>query len=124
MIDFRYNKEENIVYVDRRNGVSLDEIIRYVENIDFSYQDLQNLYIIEDIRHSVSKFELDDYSIICNEIKKRASKYDEVRHAVIVDNPSNTVLSILFESFSEPIENYFYKTFSTIDLAKNWLMLD
>lgn len=119
MIRFNHNKEDNIIYVERRGEIVLNDIIKYVEGIDQNFQSLEKLYIVDDMRNSTSKLTVADNPIIIDEIKKRISKYVEVRCAVLVDKPFDTALSLLYENLSSSIKNYSYRTFSTKDAAKN-----
>lgn len=121
MITFSYNKEENIFYIERRDEIELDDLIKYIEGIDQYSKNMDNLYILDDIRNSISKFTIEDIPTIIDEVKKRISKYKEVRCAVLVDKPFDTALSMLYENLSSIIENYLYKTFSTTEAGKNWL---
>lgn len=122
MISFSYNKAENIIYAERRGEIGLEEVLTYIKCIDQNHQRLQNLYIIDDFRQSTSVFTRDEYPAMVEEISRRVNRYKQVKHAVIVDNPTETVLSILFEMISDSIENYTFKVFSTSEAAKHWLM--
>jgi len=121
MINTNYNQDEDIVYVERFDEIDLQELLTYIISLDQEYKDLGSLYILDDIRDSTSKYEAKDYPVIIGEIQKRIKKYNEVRCALVVDTPFETVLSILYEDISKSVDNYNYKTFSTIEAAKSWL---
>lgn len=122
MIKFTHIKEDNIIYVERHGEIVLEDIIKYVEDIDQFALDLEHIFILDDMRNSTTKFTIVDNPIIIDEIKKRISKYVEVRCAVLVDKPFDTALSILYENLARSVDNYSYKTFSTKDAGKKWLM--
>ena len=79
------------------------------------------MYIVDDLRASISKYESKDYPLIIEEIKKRIGQYKEVRIAVLVMTPQDTALSLLYEQIAQSVENYNYKTFSTLEAGRNWL---
>lgn len=121
MIEFRYNSEEDIIYLERSGDISLQDVLSCINSINQNFQSLQKLHIIDDLRHSVSTFKKEEYPVMINELKKRVNRYNQVKHAVIVNNPSDTALTILFAMKSKSIENYSFKIFSTIEAAKYWL---
>lgn len=122
MIKSFYNPDENIIYVERYGNIFLNELLDNVHKIDHQYRHLSELYILEDVRNSNSKFTIHDLPMLAEEIKNKAVHYNEIRCALITDSPSNTVLSFVFEELVNQIENYSYKTYSTVDAAKYWLL--
>jgi hypothetical protein len=121
MITSSYNREENIIYVKRLDEIGIQDLLTYINRIDQDFQHLGNLYILDDFRNSTSKYEANDFPDLIGEIQKRIFKYNEVRLAIVVDVPFDTALSILYEELSKAIENYNYRTFSTMEAAKSWL---
>ena len=121
MITISYSRDEDIIYVKRTDEIDIQDLLKYVISLDQDYKDLGKLYILDDIRNSTSKFEAKEFPILIGEIQKRIIKYKEVRCALLVDAPFDTALSILYEDISRAVDNYYYKTFSTIESAKIWL---
>lgn len=121
MITSKYNKEENIIYVERKGDISIKDLLEYIEELDYKYNDLKTLLLIDDLRNSVSTFLGNDYSSIIKEIETRIKRYDKVKCAVIVNQPKETALSILYKMTSKSIDKYAYETFSTLEAAKRWL---
>ena len=123
MINVKFNKEENIIYVERIGATSLHDILLHIKDLEQRFNDFRNLYIIDDLRKSTTVINRKDLAIIFVEIKKIAKRFDQVKNAVITDNPMNITSSILFENTSKGLKNYSYKTFSTFEAAKHWLDL-
>lgn len=121
MINFNYRKEDNIIYVKRQGEINFDDLLLYIGDMDEKIPLLKELYILDDFRESRPKFTASEYPKLVEEIKKRVKKYTKVQHAVIVNNPSNTVLSVIFEGLSVIIDKYAFKTFSTPEAGKFWL---
>ena len=119
MIEYKYNKKEEIFYVKRYGEVSLDDIIEYINNISIQSLNYKSLYLLTDTRESITKFNIEDFPFILSEIKKQLHNYEEVKDAIIVEAPLNAAFSTFFENMSNKLENYHYKTFSTVAAAKN-----
>ena len=122
MIRYNYNKEENIIYVERHGDIILNDIFKYILDIDKNYQSLKNLSILDDVTKSTTKYTIIENSVIIEEIKRKLSKDTEVRLAILVDKPIETAYSMMFERLSMNIENFNYGTFSTKEAAKKWLL--
>ena len=121
MINTDYNQEDHIVYLRREGEIKIQDLMSVTKSVSHSFQNLQSLHIIDDVRNSISNFNSNYYPILIKEIGKVAKSFSEVRHAIIVDTPSDTVLSIMFEEISRNLDNYSYKTFSTEEGAKGWI---
>lgn len=121
MITTRYVKDQDIIYVERTSEIGLQEILAYIKSFDHDFKNFKDLYILDDFRDSISLFNKGDYPIMIQGLEKRLNRYDQVKHAVLVHNPSDTALSILFEMISKVLINYSYKTFSTEGAAISWL---
>lgn len=123
MISSAFIKSDNILYFKRGSEITPQDLLLTIKEIDQNYRNNNRLYIIEDIRQSFAKLaiEIEEIPIIINELKKHICNYKEVRCAVIVNTPIDTVLSFLYEDLSKDLENYKYKTFSTTEAATKWL---
>jgi hypothetical protein len=124
MIEITYNKDEDIIYVKRSGEIYLLDLVDYAIRIDEEFNELKNLYIIEDTRGSITKHnQKDDFYLIINEVKKRIHNYHKVKVAIIVDNPGDTALAFLYERLSKEVNNYYFKVFMTLKASKAWLKL-
>ncbi|MCU4175970.1 hypothetical protein [Carboxylicivirga sp. N1Y90] len=121
MITSRYDKDEDIVYVERHGNVDINDLVKYVVSLDHDFNHLNSLHIIDDLRNSTSTFKQKEYPAIIKEIEARIKRYDKVKCAVVVEKPKETALSILYKMTSKSIDKYTYETFSTLEAAKRWL---
>lgn len=121
MIETCYSKEENIVYQFRKGSVGLLELMDNIDKLNEEYSHLALINIVDDIRGSTPDFMEQDFGMILMAIKSHSVNYKRINCAVIVNEPHNAALSIMFESEALIIDNFFYKTFSTAKAAKEWL---
>jgi len=123
MIVSKYNKEDNIIYMHRSGDVYLEDIITNIKNNGKNLQSLKNVFVLEDIRESTTKFKEKDYPKIVEEVKNVLVNIKKIYSALVVENIQDTALSLLFEMISENVSGYEYKTFCTVDAAKKWLFM-
>ncbi len=121
MIESSFNQEENIIYVKRSDEVDLEELMSHIIRLDKTYNGIKKLNLIDDFGDSVSKFQIQDFPDVIEDLKKRIQAYDHVNHAVIVTKPLDAALSYMFTLTSQSISNYTYRTFSSLKAAKSWL---
>ena len=122
MIEFSYNRDDEIIYVRRSGDVHFQDLIDYVLRLDNEFSDHSRVYILDDTRGSTPVHDhTNNYRQIAEEIKKRISGYAEVKHAVIASSPGNTALNIIFEILTSEIENYQFRVFSTLEASTVWL---
>ncbi len=114
-------EEAGIFYVTRVGEITLQDIKSYIDQFDKSFKHYKRLFLIEDANQAIPKYKAEGLEEIHEEIKTRIGKYDIVKVAVIVNNPINTALSMLYANLSETIKNYHYKTFSTLEAAERWI---
>lgn len=121
MINFNYDKDEQIIYIDRQGKIDIQDLLTLAMNIIKSFPDPGNMLIIDDTRNSCLNFEADGIAILSEEIGKLAKYYKMVKHATIVESPVDTALNVLYEQLILNNENYFFKTFSTMNAARSWI---
>jgi hypothetical protein len=124
MIKFYYSTDDNIIYVKRTDEISLKDLFEYILAIDENFNGLNELRIVDDLTNSVRQSDEDDYSTLINEIKKRLIKYTKVKHAVIVNAPTETALSFLFQDTAKELNNYIFRAFCTFEAGKTWVTQD
>jgi hypothetical protein len=122
MIELSYHKDEDIIYVRRSGDIHFQDLIEYVLRLDNEFNAHDRLYILDDTSGSTPRHDhTNNYRQIAEEIKKRISRYTEVKHAIMASSPGNTALNIIFEALTSEIENYHFKVFSTIEASMVWL---
>ena len=122
MIEFSYNKDEDIIYTKRSGDIYFQDLIDYVMRLDEEFNDFNRVYILDDTRDSTPMHNhTNNYRQIVGDIKEIMSGYSEVKHAVIASSPGNTALNMIFEKLTREIENYHFRVFSTTEASKFWL---
>jgi hypothetical protein len=51
MIKTSYSQKVDIIFVERFDEIDLRELLTYIKNLDQDYKDLENLYVLDDIRN-------------------------------------------------------------------------
>jgi hypothetical protein len=69
---------------------------------------------------AVFNFTIEDLEIIVEENIKSLEKYDSIIDAIIIDDPKNTVLSMLYLELAKP-NKYRFEIFATKSAALDWL---
>ncbi len=121
MIHSSYKQGENILYMDRKDEIKMQDLFALVQDTISNYRDIKCLYILDDARNSTPKFSSQDYPELSKRVSDGLKHFLEVRHAILVDSPMNTALGILFEGIANEIPSYSFKTFFSEEDAKNWL---
>jgi len=113
------------------------KIIRYKHSGDIKKDDIgeawnnflgmiefteQKYNLLSDYRDSVFIANQSDIDIICTFLSNIKNIIDGKKQAIIVDNPSNTALSYIFEDQIYKQTNFIVKIFSTEEAAINWLI--
>jgi len=121
MIHSDFDKEENILYMDRRDEIRIGDLFALVRDTVSNFKDLKCLYILDDARDSKPQFSSRDYPDLSRKIGDAMNHFKEVRHAILVDTPMNTALGILFEKIATETKGYTFKTFFSEAEARKWL---
>lgn len=104
MINISYNKEDNIILVERSGDIHIRDLMDYFKRIDEEYGEHKKLYIFDDTNGSVSKFDhRDEYILLINDMKKRVDHFQGVYVAIVADTPSNTALSDIYKMMTSKI---------------------
>lgn len=124
MIDISYNEEENLIQIIRLGDIYARDLIAYMNKIAEDYTEHPKLFILDDTRQSVSKFDhRGDYDAAIQVLKNHMHKFEQVHVALVADSPATTALSDLYKVMTANIRNYHYKMFSSREAARNWLKM-
>ena len=121
MTNISFHKEEQIIVIRRSGVIFIKDLLDLVENINQTYRQDKCLFVLDLIGESTSAFHQDDYPELQESIRAIAENFIELRHALVVSKPSDTALSYLYEKLDKSIPGARFKTFSTIDAAREWL---
>ena len=124
MIEYSYNKKEDIIYMKRSQEIYFQDLIYFIIKIDAEFNHKKALFVIDDTRGSILKHDhKKDLENILVEIKDRINKYDVVKIAQVMGKPNDTAVGLIFELMSNEIQNFYTKVFSTLKAAQEWLLL-
>lgn len=121
MIEFHFNIDEEIYFIQRHGSISKDDILTFLPFLDNECSGLRNLFIFNDTRDSVCLYDTNDLFYFTNMLKAKCKQLDAIFEATITNTPYETALSYYFETLTAEIENYNHKTFSTPENALKWL---
>jgi len=120
MLEKKFNTSTNILETTFKGNVTLIEIVNYIRATKNNIQYPRVLKILTDARNSLFNFSIEDLNIIMEENYKSLENYDFIIDAIVVDNPKNTVLSMLYLELVKT-NKYKFEVFSTKSAALNWL---
>ena len=120
MVTSEFNHKTGILESKFCGEVYLKEILDYIISTKENSSFPRLLKIITNACNANFSFEVDDLEKIIAENEKSLEKYDYIFDAIIVDNPKNTVLSMLYRELEKNHKYKFY-IFSTKEAALNWL---
>ncbi len=120
MITAKFNQHSKILEVTFKGNVTLAEIVNYIKATKKKGIYPRKLKIITDSRNAIFNFSIDDLEIIVEENYKSLEKYEMIIDAIIIDDPKNTALSMLYLELVKT-NKYKFEIFATKSAALNWL---
>ena len=122
MVYSKFNQQTGILESEFTKDVTLEEFVNYLITIKENIIYPRLLKIKTNATNANFKFSMGDLKTILMESDKLLEKYDFITHAVIVDNPKNTAILMMYQ---EDIKNQKYRinVFSTDKGASQWLYL-
>ena len=121
MIEFNFNKSEQILYVECSGEIEIDDMFKYVKKLGNDDTLPRKLLILEDAKKSYVQFTEKQLPELITKLEVILPKYKTIRHAVIHSEPLNTAYAIILDNKVEK-ENYRLKVFSTVQAARKWLI--
>lgn len=120
MVLEKFNYKTEILETVFKAEVTLLEVVNYIIRTKENKIFPRTLKIITDSSEAIFNFSIEDLNIIMEENIKSLEKYDRIIDAIIVDNPKNTVLTMLYGELAKN-SKYKFKIFATKEAALNWL---
>ena len=120
MVQYNFNTEDNILYIDYSGKIIKKDIIELYENL-LSEKHLPNhLLIFQNERNAEFSDSEKLIPIAVDSFKQLSLKHDSVRVAVWQTEPVKTAYSFVFKK-AVNIKNFFVDIFYTKKVALNWL---
>jgi hypothetical protein len=120
MIENKFNIKDNVLEANYIGNVPVSEVIDYIRATKNNIQYPRVLKIISDTRNALFNFSISDLDKIVEENNQSLENYDAIIDAIIVDNPKNTVLTVLYQMLSKT-KKYKFEIFATKKAALEWL---
>ena len=120
MITFSYDDELGILHTITGGDLSIDEILGHYQEIRQNNTYPRDLKVIIDCRSTRLAVKLDDVSLLIEAAKNTIPKYTQLREAILVTAPYETVVATLFEQNAR-FKNYNFRLFNSENTALRWL---
>lgn len=120
MVTVKFNQQTKILESKFEENVTLQEIVNYIVATKDNKTYPRKLKIITDSCDAIFNFAIEDLEIIVEENNKSLEKYDSIVDAIIVDDPKNTVLSMLYMELAKT-SKYKFEIFASKSAALDWL---
>ncbi|SDW10545.1 hypothetical protein SAMN05444411_10179 [Lutibacter oricola] len=120
LVQYNFNKTTNTLETKFSEKVTLNEIINYIQSTKNNKKNPRTLKILTDTSTAIFNFSIENLGRIVEENNKSLEKYNCIIDAIIVDNPKNTVLTVLYKELAKT-PKYQFKIFATKNAAKKWL---
>jgi len=122
MINYHFDKKENVLLVKFEGEVRLEEVYRYIVEIRENKDVPQKLKILSLAEGSQFAQRLGKKELLglLEENKKSLARRDYIYDAFVVSGPFETALGIYYRELNK-IENYRFNVFSTKEAALKWL---
>lgn len=120
MVTAKFNQQTNILESKFEGNVTLAEVVNYIIATKDNKTYPRKLKILTDSIDAVFNFSIEDLEIIVEENIKSLAKYELIIDAIIIDDPKNTVLSMLYLELAKS-NKYKFEIFATKSAALDWL---
>ncbi len=125
MYHHHYHIDENYIEVQFIGKITMQELMTSVNEFDKEYSGCKEIRSLLD--YTKCEFQLDfnlialDLSDIKQSIIDRITKYDLVKHAVLITENDDNPMHELYKSLSKKIEKYHFEIFTDNAEARLWL---
>ena len=118
---FQHDEELKILRVRYPGMLTKEEIIAHYDELRTNRSFHRNIRILIDCRDSTFMVKPKEVPELTTAAKKAASEYNFIKEAMMVNDPYETVIVVLFEKGMK-IPNYRFKIFYTMEVALDWLL--
>lgn len=120
MITVKYDEKTGILLSTWKGDIDLNQIVDYIDSVRLNEAYPRRLKILSDSRDANFILRPGDLPKIVEANQKSLKQYDTIIDAMLVANPRDTALSVLYQELSA-IPDYFFEIFSTPAKALMWL---
>lgn len=116
------NFDDGIIHAKTQGTVDFNYLKSRIENVLSENNLPQKILILEEANGVLAEFSPQEIEELTVLMKKLASRFSSIHHAVIHDNPLNTAFTMLLSDLVSTT-NYHLSPFSTVAAAKAWLKI-
>ncbi len=120
MIQYNFNQEKNYIEATFTGKINQGEIVNYINSLMKENQLPENLKGIIDAREASFNIHPADLYNILSENVKMFSRFNSLKVAIIIKNPVDTALAMIFTRLIQ-LERYLFKVFTTETAAERWI---
>ena len=120
MIAINFDEKTGILLSTWKGDIDLNQIVDYIDSVRLNENYPRLLKILSDSKDSNFVLLPEDLPKIVVANINSLKQYDTIIDAMVVTNPRDTAMSILYQELSA-IPNFFFKIFSTTEKALEWL---
>lgn len=120
MVSCKYNYQNGVLEAKFFGDVTLQEIIDYIDATKLNKSFPRKLKIRTDAMEANFIFSVGDLDKIIEANNQSLEQYQFIIDGIIVDDPLNTALSILYQRLGNN-PKYRFNVFSTAEAADEWL---
>jgi len=120
MIKYNYNQEKGYIEANFSDKVNQGEIVNYINSLMKENHLPENLRGIIDAREASFNIHPADLYNIITENVKMFSRFNFLKVAIIINNPVDTALAMIFTRLIQ-LERYHFKVFNTDEAAERWI---
>ncbi len=120
MVVSEFNQQTGILVSKFEGHINLKEVLDYIISTKNNKTYPRHLKIITDASQAIFNFSFTDLQHIVVENEKSLEQYDSITDAIIVNDPINTALSILYQELEKNMK-YEFSIFSTKKASLEWL---
>ncbi len=123
MIDYIFDKNENILHVKAKGEIDFPNYIKGLRKLTTDTQLPGRLKILEDMRELITQPDVNSIRNLSEGLNVVTDRFTRIRHALVIDDPLYTAFALIVKARLKH-ESYTMNIFSTKEAAYNWLKDD
>ena len=120
MLFQKFDEKNGTLSVKARGNIDFWELLELYKSIETNDKLPRKLKIIIDTLKTKFDFPVEYNEDISKAIKNVIKKYDFIKEAIVVDEPDETSVELMFDD-KFVFENFSFKIFNNLKAAQKWL---
>jgi len=123
MLTLKFDSRNNILRTVTTGVIGVEDMLKHYNTIIDNDSLPRNLIVLINCGGTRCTTTTEEIEIFYRKIKIALQKYEQIREAILVDQPYETAFVTLFERLIN-VEKYEFKIFYTENAAMKWLKRD